>query len=119
MRLRINNVLTEPTEESGGIIDRINDFADWFIGKETELFVKPAAGVAESVASQIFEWMREGAVALINVLNTFSPEIITLGVIVCAGGIMVAPLWNGGGTKWSGRLFVVLLGGVIWRMILQ
>lgn len=118
MLLRINNVLTDPVEEAGSILDKVNDFADWFIGKETELLLKPAAGVTESVASEIFGWIRDGASYVISMLNTFSPEIITLGVIICAGGMMVAPLWNGGGTKWSGRLFVVLLGGVIWRMIL-
>lgn len=87
-----------------GVLDKANDFSDWFVGKEAELIVKPAGNVFMTTLKHFFE-----------VINVFSAEIITLGACACAIGIMIGPLI--GSTKWFGRLFLVLWGGVIWRMV--
>lgn len=87
-----------------GIIDRINDFADWFVGKEASIVVKPATSAFGDFAHHI-----------VTLINGCSAEIITLGVIVCGCGMMIGPIV--GNTKWLGRLFVILWGGVIWRML--
>jgi len=91
--------------EPQGMMDRVNHFADWFIGKETELLVKPAKNTLTDIARHIAE-----------IVNANSAEIITLALIVCAGGMMVGPL-IGAGNKWVGRLFVTFWGGVIWRVL--
>lgn len=91
--------------EPHGIMDRINGFADWFIGKETELLVKPATNTLTDIARHIAE-----------VVNANSAEIITLALIICAGGMMVGPL-VGAGNRWVGRMFVAFWGGVIWRVL--
>jgi hypothetical protein len=112
MIVRINN------EPAGGFMDKVNEFADKFIDKEIEILTKPVEGLAESVADSILAKLSDGAAALLSLLNSYSPEIITLGVVACAFGFMLGPIWNGGATKWSGRLFVTILVGVVWRMIL-
>jgi hypothetical protein len=91
--------------EPHGIMDRINGFADWFIGKETELLVKPATNTLADLARHA-----------LDIINANSAEIITFAIIVCAGGMMIGPL-VGAGNKWVGRLFVTFWGGVIWRVI--
>jgi murein DD-endopeptidase MepM/ murein hydrolase activator NlpD len=86
------------------IMDKINGFSDWFVGKEADLIVKPAGNVALTTAKHIFE-----------VMSAMSAEIITIGICACAFGIMIGPMI--GSNKWFGRLFVVFWGGVIWRML--
>lgn len=104
MIIRINNAIVD--EPARGIMDRINEFADWFIGQETELLVKPATNTFMDIAHRF-----------VDAVNACSAEIITLGIVACAVGMMVGPLTGGGGNKWLGRLFVTFWGGVIWRMI--
>lgn len=87
-----------------GALDKANDFSDWIIGKEAEIVIKPAGNVFMKTIQHSFE-----------VMSVFSAEIITLGICVCAIGMMVGPLI--GSTKWLGRLFLVFWGGVIWRML--
>lgn len=98
--------VTSAMAEPKSWLDHLNDFSDWFIGKEAELIVRPAAHGAMTT----FERMAA-------VINYSSAEIITLGIIVCAAGVMVGSLIGGGGNKWVGRLFVVFWGGVIWRVL--
>ncbi|WP_337102307.1 hypothetical protein [Paenibacillus sp. YIM B09110] len=99
MIIRING---EPS-----VMDRINDFADRFIEQETEYIVKPATDT-------LFTYLER----FVDVINACSAEIITLGIVTCAVGLMVNPIvGGGGGNKWIGRLFITFWGGVIWRMI--
>jgi hypothetical protein len=109
-----NGALVDPTPIAqaasdpgfwGGVMDKANGFADWFVGKEAELIVKPAGNVFMATTKHTFE-----------LVSLCSAEIITLGVCACAVGMMVGPIM-GSGSKWIGRLFIVLWGGVIWRMI--
>jgi murein DD-endopeptidase MepM/ murein hydrolase activator NlpD len=88
-----------------GVMDKVNGFSDWFVGKETELIVKPASNVFMETVKHTFE-----------VMSIYSAEIITLGVCACAIGMMVGPI-AGSGNKWLGRLFLVSWIGVIWRML--
>jgi hypothetical protein len=83
-------------------MEQLNNFADWFIGQEAELLVKPASNT-------LTDWARHIA----DVLNANSAEIATLAIVVCAVGMMVGPLL-GSGSKWVGRLFVTFWAGVIW-----
>lgn len=56
--------------------------------------------------------------ALITVLNTNSPGIITLAVIICGFGMMFGPMVGSTTGKWLGRMLAVLLVGVIWRALI-
>ncbi|WEK53302.1 MAG: M23 family metallopeptidase [Candidatus Cohnella colombiensis] len=87
------------------VMDQINGFSDWFIGKEAELIAKPAGNIFMSTVKHLFE-----------LVSVHSAEIITLGVCACAVGMMVGPI-IGSGSKWMGRMFIVFWGGVIWRMV--
>lgn len=114
MIVKINGSIAEPPS----FWDKVGNFSDKFIEKETEIIMKPVEAAAESTLEYIVSKIGEGLDALLTLLNSWSPEIITLGVVACAFGFMLGPIWNGGATKWSGRLFVTLLVGVIWRMLL-
>lgn len=87
------------------VMDRINEFSDWFIGKEMELFVKP-------VTNTFADWARHIA----EVVNANSAEIITFAIVISAGGVMLGPL-IGAGNKWFGRLFATFWVGIIWRVL--
>ncbi|CAM2950093.1 hypothetical protein PASE110613_09005 [Paenibacillus sediminis] len=79
---------------------------------EPELWKGPLTRVIENGASNLFF----GKLAdLFASLNAFSPEIITLGVVTCAIGMMVGPLVGNG--KWLGRLFITFWFGIIWRVL--
>lgn len=56
--------------------------------------------------------------ALITLLNTNSPGIITLAVILCGFGMMFGPMVGSTTGKWLGRTLAVLLIGVIWRALI-
>jgi len=91
-------------ESAKGIMDHLNGFSDWFLRKETELFVAPVGNTFKA-------WVEH----IVALLNENSAEIITLGVVVCAAGMMIGPLI--GNKQWFGRLFITLFGGVVWRML--
>jgi hypothetical protein len=63
-------------------------------------------------------WIVEKCTLLITTLNEHSPEIIVICAIVCAFGVMIAPMTTGNASKWIGRLAATLLGGVIWRLLI-
>lgn len=70
--------------------------------------------LGEKVGGAIFE----GAKTLLVTLNSNSPEIVTVCVIVCGFGIMVAPLFGGNQGKWFGRLAGALAIGTVWRILI-
>lgn len=97
--------VTVAAEPPKSWLDHLNGFADWFVGKETDILLKPATHVTTSVLERV--------VAAINVC---SAEIITLGIVTCAVGIMVGPIVGSNG-KWFGRLLITFWGGIIWRVL--
>lgn len=99
MILRVNGVVMDPGGSS--VIDYINEFSDWLIGKEAELIIHPTA-------TTLVEFIKP----FIAQINLFSAEIITIGIVACAFGMMLA-----GSGKWLSRLFMVFWTGVIWRML--
>lgn len=81
-----------------GIIDGINGIFTWSL----DFLLKP---------------VKVGLSNILTTLNTFSPEIITLALVFCAMGIMIGPIFNES-NKWFGRTFLVLWGGIIWRILI-
>lgn len=97
--------VTSAVSDPKSWLDRLNDFGDWVIGKETAMIVRPATHTAMSTIDRI-----------VAIINYSSAEIITLGIVVCAAGVMVGSLL-GSNNKWLGRLFITFWGGVVWRVL--
>lgn len=72
--------------------------------------------ITETITGLISRVIGETATGIIAALNAYSPEIITFGIIVCALGMMVAPIVGNNG-KWMGRMFLTFWVGVIWRVL--
>lgn len=86
------------------------DLADSVIGWQIETLAKP-----------IGIFFRDAFLYVVKALNTNSTEIITLGIMLCCLGMMVAPLLNnkgGSGGAWLGRGVVIGFIGAVWRMVI-
>lgn len=90
MLLRINGV----PDVGGGVIDNLTEAG-------TDITTRLLGDIAHGI---------------IAALNAYSPEVITFGIIVCALGMMVAPIIGNNG-KWMGRMFMTFWVGVIWRVL--
>lgn len=55
---------------------------------------------------------------LFDVLNAASVEIITIGIVFCGMGMMLAPLLGSNSARWFGRALFIALVGSIWRSII-
>lgn len=97
----------EKVEKAKSWMDRINEFSDSVIQKEIEWFVHP-----------LQEGVKDGFLGVIKVLNSFSLEIIILGVVFCGIGMIVAPLIGSSSGKWFGRTVFVMLVGAVWRILI-
>lgn len=78
----------------------------------------PSDDGRDVITRALGKWFSEKLDRLLDLLNSNSTEIITLGVIVCAFGMMVAPMLGSTAGRWFGRLFATLAVGVIWRMFI-
>src|SRR6185312_15850038 len=98
---------TNPFGDIGSsILDGINSTADYIVGKQIEFILKPV-GMA----------IAEGFTALITLLNTYSVELITIGVIACGLGMMLGPLYTPK-QSWFSRLGLTLIIGTVWRALI-
>lgn len=88
------------------LLDKYNQFADWVVGKEIEVILKPTATFLKGVATDV-----------VTTLNFYSAEIITLGLVICGVGMMVGSIFGKTNT-WVSKLFLVFWGGVIWRILI-
>lgn len=88
--------------------------------------------ITDKMATQPIEWVGEGFVALmkpigeflkvgvmtlVDTLNFYSPEIITLALTVCGAGMMIGAL-TGHTAKWTTAGFLTLWGGITWRVLI-
>lgn len=72
--------------------------------------------ITETITGIMSRALGETVHGIFATLNAYSPEIITFGIIVCALGMMVAPIVGNNG-KWMGRMFLTFWVGVIWRVL--
>lgn len=98
----------------GGIKEGFHNFYDGFskvsdeiVGAEIEFFVKP-----------FVSFVKDCFFGLIDLLNAHSVEIITLGMVFGALGMMVGPIVGSRPGKWFGRVIFVGMIGAIWRVII-
>jgi len=54
----------------------------------------------------------------IELLNYYSSEIITTGIVFTSVGVMLAPMWGDNSGKWLGRTVAVFFLGTVWRIII-
>lgn len=101
MIIRINGQLPDPVKDA--IVYGKDPVRDWFVNflgeKATSIVVDPLSH-------------------LLSLLNTYSVEIIVIGVVACAFGAMIAPFIGSETSKWWGRLIGVMVIGSIWRMLI-
>jgi hypothetical protein len=95
------------SDDSGGFIDWLNSVADGFVNAEVSTILKP-----------IWYTIKQVLGSLVSALNVHSVEIITLGVVYCSIGMMVAPLMGSTSARWFGRVVFVMLVGSIWRLLI-
>lgn len=82
----------------GGIMDHINHFSDWLIGKEAQIVVKPAASGIEDIILSTWHWI---------VVNL--PDIMGYGTMLFGALIILSSLLG------KGRLIQIagLYGGLL------
>jgi hypothetical protein len=103
-----------------GVVTQIPDFFKGPLFPMIEGPVDQAMDSAgDAIGDHISAWLSEKASALLNFLNANSPDIITFGIIICAAGLMVAPLIGNNTGKWIGRMFTITWLGVIWRLLVS
>jgi murein DD-endopeptidase MepM/ murein hydrolase activator NlpD len=95
------------------VLEKWNAAGDFIVGKEVELLKSLTHTVLEPIGIAL----KDGFMGLVNLVNYWSPEIITLGVIFCGGGVIVGAV-TGHANKWLARTFAVLWGGIIWRILI-
>jgi len=80
-----------------------------------------AFGPQKAAAGKFVDWVLGGIGNFLHdlamILNQSSAEIVTFGVIVCAGGMMIAPMVGSPPAKWFGRLVGIFFIGAIWRAL--
>lgn len=76
--------------EPGSILDRLNNFADWFVGNEVKHAVKPAGAGIKWIATNIWDWF------VVNLPDIMGYGTILTGILVIlsvmAGRGMIKPL---------------------------
>lgn len=106
MIVRINGMITEPETA-------LNPFENSVAGKLVDLIADSLGNIASDFRVVLGDLFR----SCIAILNANSAEIITLGIITCAAGMMISPL-VGDKNPWIGRLFTTFWVGVIWRVLI-
>lgn len=104
MKLKINGVLysnPSTTAQSASTIPQ--DWVDVAVQKAVEVLLYP---------------IKIGVQYLIDILNANSAYIITFAIVLCAGGMMVAPMLDVPPGKWFSRLIFVFWIGVIWQVFI-
>lgn len=80
--------------------------------------IEGAEITANFILEKIIEGFGKGVMALINLLNSYSTEIITMGIMVCGVGMMLSPMIGSNQSKWFGRTIAVFWLGIVWRILI-
>jgi hypothetical protein len=130
MQLKINGVLAAPADpippyQFGKSVGDTPFSAFWndVVRGNQELWDwhSPFWEGNKEVVRQNFDpgaWIEIKLQTLGHLLATNSPEIITVGIVLCALLAMVAPLVGSPTYKWIGRTFTVFFLGAVWRVFL-
>lgn len=94
------------------MIIKVNGVPNWWKGPITQV----VENNVQSPWELIVDWFTDKADQLFAVINANSSDVITLGIVVCAFGVMISPI-TGSSSKWLGKLFLVSWVGVIWRVL--
>lgn len=104
--------VVEQTQESGGWLsnfwsDHVTEpTKDYAQDKFMDYIVIPVAHWFVNLGKSIFDFL------LVN-----SVTIIEAGVIICAIGVMIAPLAGKQPGYWVGKGTLVLIAGALWRIL--
>lgn len=82
--------------KDGGLLDRINHFSDWAVGKEAQLFVKPAASGIKDIILSMWHWFVANLPDLMGYGTILFGALIILGALAGKGKLIrVAGLYGG------------------------
>lgn len=101
----INNVNIALQSDGGGIgswaLDKFNGFADWFIGKQTEILWRPISNSITEIATDLY-----------NAIYLIIPEIAGM-LTILAGVMLMVPFVKRG--KVIGVYCTVLFALITWK----
>jgi hypothetical protein len=116
----VNPIEFEPNIQAMGdygigakLLDKYNSFADRVIGAQVDYTQENLAALFKPVGG----WIKDGFIYLLDLLNYHSPGIIALGLVICGGGMMLGSI-TGHAQNWTSKMFIVLWGGIIWRVLI-
>lgn len=72
----------------GSFMDKMNDFSDWVVSKEIELFIKPFVKFLEGMATTFWHWFIKVLPDLIGYSAIACGIFIVLGAMIGKGGMM-------------------------------
>lgn len=96
-----------------------NELADKAIGASGDITFSSIIGEGYALALKPFIKMVSNIIMnIVNYLNMYSVEIITVSIMGLASAMMVTSLWRHDSGKWLGRILLVGLVGTMWRMMI-
>ena len=119
MILKINGNVVAGVEESPvwtlpHIREWLGEFTDQTVKDTGQLVSDIGQGTLEEFMRPFIFLFKTIIMSGIHLVNSYSAEIITIGIVAAAFMMMI-----GDTHKWAGRGVVVFFLGVIWRMMLN
>ncbi|GIM47063.1 hypothetical protein DNHGIG_26120 [Collibacillus ludicampi] len=111
---------------NGGILDQgiqgpiapsTPDASHWLVDRLADGTNTVGSWLVDLFGTKLGGWLAQLLDHGLTILNANSPEIITFAIVVCAGGMMIAPLFGSHPSKWFGRAMGTFWIGVIWRVL--
>ena len=101
----------EEVEEASGWVS--NFLGDHVITPTKELV---QSKFMDYVVLPFFNWLKDTALHIYDLLVYYSVDIITLGIVGCAVGVMLAPFTGKTPGLWIGRGLLLAMLGSVWRI---
>jgi hypothetical protein len=104
MKFKLSSVgelseVKEAANESGGLIDKWNEFSDWVIGKEVEFILRPIGEVLKYIAIHTWHWF------IVNLPDIMGYTTIAAGAFI----ILTSMIGKGGMLKTLGWYFAAFI----------
>lgn len=72
----------------------------------------------DSVVEPLVLYIKDLLVTIVNGLNANSADIITVALLLCGACMIVTPMLGGNSGVWLGRLMLISVIGVVWRVLI-
>jgi murein DD-endopeptidase MepM/ murein hydrolase activator NlpD len=91
----ISNMSGE-VEKTNWFLDQYNNFADWFVGKEVELVLKPLGNLFKDIGIGLWNWFIANLPDIMGYGTILAGAIIILSAMAGRGGIIRPLAWYAG-----------------------